>query len=179
MKKEQEIENFQFFVSVDEIKRTREHKFKLVASGSNLIFIATILKLLQVKSAKMEGSLKLENNDRILLNASVKSKLIQPCSITLDPVIINIHKNIKRNFLIKNPESNLNKAPKINLKKESFEIETIYSKINLAEILMETISLETPDYPKRSGASLAGILEEQVDIKHNPFSVLDKLKKSL
>ena len=178
MKKEQEIENFDFFVSVDEIKRTGEYKFKLIASNSNLIFIANVLKLLQVKSAKMEGYLKLENKDRAVLNAKVTSKLIQPCSITLDPVIINIQKNIKRNFSIKNTEENLNKVQKINLTRESFNIETIYSKVNLAEILMETISLETPDYPKRAGVSLANILEEKIDRKNNPFSVLNKLKKN-
>ena len=179
MKNEQEIENFEFFVSVDEIKRTEEQKFELVASRSNLMYITTVLKLLQVKSAKMEGYLKLENKNSILLNANVTSKLVQPCSITLDPVIINIRKNIKRNFLIKNPENNLNRAQRINLTRDSFNIETIYSKINLAEILMETISLETPDYPKRAGVSLANILEEKIDRKNNPFSVLNKLKKNL
>ena len=179
MKKEQEIDNFQFFVSVDEIKRAGEHKFKLVASSSNLIFITNALKLLRVKSAKMEGSLKLESTSKIFLNAKVTSKLIQPCSITLDPVVINICKNIKRNFLIKNPESNMNKAQRINLTRESFNIETISSKIDLAETLMETISLETPDYPKKSGVSLASILEEKEDTKNNPFSVLNKLKKNL
>ena len=179
MKNEQEIENFEFFVSVDEIKRTEEHKFELVASKSNLIFISTVLKLLQVKSAKIEGSLKFENKNRIFLNAKVTSKLIQPCSITLDPIIINIKKNIKRIFSIRNPENKPNTAQRINLTKESFNIETVYSKINIAEILMETISLETPDYPKRSGVSLASILGEKVDVKNSPFSVLDKLKKNL
>ena len=123
------------------------------------------LKLSEVKSAKIEGSLKFETKDSISLNAKVTSKLIQPCSITLDPVIININREINRNFLTKSPESNLNKAQKINLKRESFDFEIIYSKIDLADILMETISLETPDYPKKSGVSLANILEEKVDIK--------------
>ena len=179
MEYEQEIENFDFFVTVDEIKRTEKYKFELVASKSNLIFITTVLKLSQVKSAKMEGYLKLENKNRILLKAKVTSKLIQPCSITLDPVIINIRKNITRNFLIGNPENILNKVQRINLTRESFNVETIYSKINLAEILMETISLETPDYPKRSGVSLTNILGEKIDMKNNPFSVLNKLKKNL
>ena len=179
MKNEQEIENFEFFVSVDEIKRTEEYQFELVASKSNLIFITTVLKLLQVKSAKIEGYLKMENKNRILLNAKVTSKLVQPCSITLDPVIINIRKNIKRTFLIKNPENNLNKVQRINLTGESSNIETIYSKISLAEILMETISLETPDYPKKAGVILNNILGEKVDIKNSPFSVLNKLKKNL
>ncbi len=179
MKKEQEIEIFEFFISVDEIKRTGEHKFKLVASNANLIYITSVLKILQVKSAKIEGFLKVENKDRIFLEAKVTSKLIQPCSITLEPVIININKSVKRYFLLKNTDNILNKVQKINLTSDSFNIETINSKINLAEILMETISLETPDYPKKSGVSLNSIFKEKVDVKNNPFSVLDKLKKNL
>ena len=80
-------------------------------------------------------------------------------------------RNIKKyqiNFLIKKKDKFLIKNKNIT-----------YSKINLAEILMETISLETPDYPKRSGVSLASILGEKVDVKNSPFSVLDKLKKNL
>ena len=65
MKNDQEIENFEFFVSVDEIKRIENHKFELIASKSNLIFITTVLKLSEVKSAKMEGYLKLESKNMI------------------------------------------------------------------------------------------------------------------
>ena len=48
--------------------------------------------------------------------------------------------------------------------------------INLGEVLMETISLETPDYPKRSGASLQITPMSSTD-SNNPFSILTKLKK--
>jgi hypothetical protein len=41
---------------------------------------------------------------------------------------------------------------------------------------METISLETPDYPKKSGASISLTRTENVD-RENPFSILSKLKK--
>ena len=48
--------------------------------------------------------------------------------------------------------------------------------INLGEVLMETISLETPDYPKRSGASLHVTAMSSTN-SNNPFSILTKLKK--
>ena len=41
---------------------------------------------------------------------------------------------------------------------------------------METISLETPDYPKKSGASIRLTPTESID-KENPFSFFSKLKK--
>jgi len=46
----------------------------------------------------------------------------------------------------------------------------------LGEVLMETISLETPDYPKRSGASLR-LTPITSTNPINPFSILSKLKK--
>ena len=41
---------------------------------------------------------------------------------------------------------------------------------------METISLETPDYPKKSGATINLTTMESIHIQ-NPFSILSKLKK--
>ena len=41
---------------------------------------------------------------------------------------------------------------------------------------METISLETPDYPKKSGATIDLTSKESIAIE-NPFSILSKLKK--
>ena len=48
--------------------------------------------------------------------------------------------------------------------------------INLGEVLMETISLETPDYPKKSGAIL-NLIPKESAYKDNPFSILSKLKE--
>ena len=96
----------------------------------------------------------------------------------MDPVIININKDLQRFFVIKTTEENLSKTQRINLTEKSFETETICSKINIAGVLMETISLETPDYPKRSGVSLESIIGEKAPLKNNPFSVLNKLKKN-
>ena len=62
------------------------------------------------------------------------------------------------------------------LTEKSFDNDIILEEINLGEVLMETISLETPDYPKKSGASLDIIPTEGLD-KENPFSILSKLKK--
>ena len=58
----------------------------------------------------------------------------------------------------------------------SFDNDIFLDEINLGEILMETISLETPDYPKRSGASLHVTPMSRTN-SNNPFSILTKLKK--
>ena len=76
-------------------------------------------------------------------------------------------------------ESNENKPIKksvFELTEKSFDNDIILDEINLGEVLMETISLETPDYPKKSGASISLAPTESID-RENPFSILSKLKK--
>ena len=52
----------------------------------------------------------------------------------------------------------------------------IIDKINLGDVLIETISLETPDYPKKSGASMNLTPKEDINVE-SPFSILSKLKE--
>jgi len=179
MEKEQEIDNFLYLVSVKEIQKREVYKFNLIADKGQLRFITKTLKLLEIKRAKIQGLLKLKQKDEIFLDAIVSAKLIQPCSITLQPVIINIEKNVSRKFFIRSPKTDLNKIQTVNLSKESFDTETVDNTFNLADILIETISLETPDYPKSYGASLSDLTFDQGAFKNNPFSILEKLKKNL
>ena len=52
----------------------------------------------------------------------------------------------------------------------------IIDEINLGDVLIETITLETPDYPKKSGASIKLAPKEDINVE-SPFSILSKLKK--
>ena len=62
------------------------------------------------------------------------------------------------------------------LTEKSFDNDIIIDQINLGEVLMETISLETHDYPKKAGASIDLTPIESID-RENPFSILSSLKK--
>jgi hypothetical protein len=62
------------------------------------------------------------------------------------------------------------------LTEKSFDNDVILDEINLGDVLMETISLETPDYPKKSGVTIDLTSNENIAIE-NPFSILSKLKK--
>ena len=64
----------------------------------------------------------------------------------------------------------------LELTEKSFDNDIIQDDINLGDLFMETISLETPDYPKKSGASISLTETESIN-RENPFSILNKLKK--
>ena len=176
MKKIQEIDNFSYIISLEQIKRDIEHEFHLVCSKDALRDLPKRLNVLEAKKASFIGPLKLQVANQIFLYGTVKAKLIQPCSLTLEPVVTNIYKKIARTFFVGSNENKPLKKSVFELTEKSFDNDIILDEINLGDVLMETISLETPDYPKKSGASISLTGTESVD-RENPFSILRKLKR--
>ena len=176
MKKFQEIYNFTHIVSLEQLKREIEYEFNLFCSKDDLQQLADKLNILEAKKASIDGTLKLQTEQKIFLKGIVTAKLIQPCSLTLEPIITNISKKISRTFTIQSNKNTKIKKSTFELTEKSFDNDMILDEINLGEVLMETISLETPDYPKRSGASLS-LMPVSSTEPDNPFSILSKLKK--
>jgi len=176
MKKIQEIDNFSHIILLEQIKRDIEHEFHLVCSEDSLRELPKRLNVIEAKKASFNGHLKLQLANQIFLCGTVKAKLIQPCSLTLEPVVTNIYKRIERTFFIETNENEPMRKNVFELTEKSFDSDIILDEIDLGDVLMETISLETPDYPKKSGASISLTQTESID-RENPFSILSKLKK--
>jgi len=176
MKKIQEIDNFSYVILLEQIKREIEYEFNLVCSKDALRELPKRLNVIEAKKASFNGHLKLQAANQIFLCGTVKAKLIQPCSLTLEPVVTTIHEKISRTFFIGSNEKKPIKKSVFELTEKSFDNDIILDEINLGEVLMETVSLETPDYPKRSGASLS-LMPVSSTEPDNPFSILSKLKK--
>ena len=176
MKKSREIYNFTHIVSLDQLKREIEYEFDLSCSKDDLNQLTDKLNVLEAKKACINGTLKLRSATQIFLKGRVTAKLIQPCSLTLEPIITNISKKVLRTFTVKTEKNIPIKKSTFELTKKSFDDDIILDEINLGEVLMETISLETPDYPKKSGASLS-LTPLSSSPANNPFSILSKLKK--
>ena len=176
MKKIQEIDNFTHIVSLEHLKREIEYEFNLWCSENGLRELTEKLNILEAKKASISGTLKLETDKQIILQCTVKAKLIQPCSLTLEPIVTNISKQVLRTFFIGSISDSPSKKSIFELTEESFDNDIILNEIDLGEVLMETISLETPDYPKKSGATINLTPKENIAID-NPFSILSKLKK--
>ena len=149
---------------------------KIVCSKDALKELSRRLNVIEAKKASFNGHLKLQVANQIFLCGTVKAKLIQPCSLTLEPMVTTICKRIAKTFFIGSNENKPIKKSVFELNEKSFDNDIILDEINLGDVFMETISLETPDYPKKSGASIRLTRTESID-KENPFSILSKLKK--
>ena len=176
MKKSREIHNFTHTVSLEQLKREIEYKFDLFCSKDDLNQLTNKLNVLEAKKACINGTLKLQSATQIFLKGNVTAKLIQPCSLTLEPIITNISKKVLRTYTVNAKKNKPIKKSTFELTGKSFDNDLIIDEINLGEVLMETISLETPDYPKRAGASLR-LTPLSNSPANNPFSILGKLKK--
>ncbi len=163
-------------VSLDQLKREIEYKFDLFCSDDDLEQLTDKLNVLEAKKACINGTLKLQSATQIFLTGIVTAKLIQSCSLTLEPIITNISKKVLRTFTVKSKKNTPIKKSTFELTGKSFDNDMIIDEINLGEVLMETISLETPDYPKKMGASLR-VTPHSSSPANNPFSILGKLKK--
>ena len=176
MKKTQEIDKFTHIVSLEQLKREIEYEFNLICSVTCLKGLTEHLNILEAKKASIHGVLKLQTEKQIFLNAIIKAKLIQPCSLTLEPIVTNITKQILRTFSISSNKNTVIKKNVYELNEHSFDNDMIVDEINLGNVLMETISLETPDYPKKSGAYINLAPKDDIDVE-SPFSILSKLKE--
>jgi len=176
MKKSQEIHNFTHLVSLEHLKRKIEYEFNLICSKDDLTQLTSKLNVLAAKKASISGTLKLLTANQVFLKGNVTAKLIQPCSLTLEPIITSISKKVIRTFTVKSEKNVPIKKSNFELTEKSFDNDIFLDEINLGEILMETISLETPDYPKKSGASLP-VTPRTSSAPDNPFSILSKLKQ--
>ena len=176
MKKIQEIDKFTHIVSLEQLMREIEYEFNLICSENGLKELAEQLNILEAKKASIQGSLKLKTEKQIFLNAIVKAKLIQSCSLTLEPIVTNIPKKILRTFSIGSNKNMETKKNVFELNENSFDNDMIIDEINLGDVLIETITLETPDYPKKSGASMNLTPKEDINVE-SPFSILSKLKE--
>jgi hypothetical protein len=176
MKKVEEIDKFNHIVSLEHLRREIEYEFNLICSEIGLKGLAEHLNILEAKKASIQGTLKVQTEEQIFLNAIIKAKLIQPCSLTLEPIVTNINKQILRTFFIGSNKKTKIKKNIFELDEKSFDHDMIMDEINLGDVLLETISLETPDYPKKSGASINLAPTDEINVE-SPFSILSKLKE--
>lgn len=176
MKEIQEIDKFTHIISIEQLRREIEYEFNLNCSENGLSVLVDHLNILEAKKASIQGILKLQTEKQIFLNAIIKAKLIQPCSLTLEPIVTNITKQVLRTFSIGSNENMKIKKNVFELDEKSFDNDIIIDEINLGDVLIETITLETPDYPKKSGASIKLAPKEDINVE-SPFSILSKLKK--
>ena len=116
------------------------------------------------------------------LEAHLGATVIQPCIVTLEPVMTRIDATITRQF-IRDPDFPDEEA-EIEIPDDD-SVETLGLWIDPAQVMIEALALEMPDYPRKDAAPLGLMIYTKpgeapmTDEDARPFAGLSALKDQL
>jgi uncharacterized metal-binding protein YceD (DUF177 family) len=139
------------------------------------------LSLLGLKKTRLSGDLRPSGADGWTLQARLGATVVQPCTVTLDPVTTRIETVVTRNYVpeIEAPEDVEVEMP------EDDTLEPMPTSIDLASLFLEELALNLPQFPRAPGAELgAAVFTEpgktaMTDDDARPFASLVEFRKSL
>ena len=132
--------------------------------------IAQDLALLGLRKVRFTGALSPQGRHDWLLMGMLGATAVQACVVTGEPVTTRIDTPVERRYLRDMPEPTEaeTEIP------EDDTLEPLPAQIDLGALLVETLSLALPDYPRAEGAVFE--TETPQDERPNPFAALAALK---
>lgn len=105
------------------------------------------------------------------------AQVVQPCSVTLEPVVSDIEESFERTYTFQEPAA---PAPgqEIELDPEGEEPPDpiVDGMVDLGELVVEELSLAIDPFPRAPGAVFDAAAAGVADEKENPFAALAKLR---
>lgn len=175
-------EQFHITLKASELDRD-EKQFSLSASEADCIAIAERLGL--VSLAALTGDLKVrmkDHNEGVLVCGSVSATLVQRCIVSLADVPEKVEVDFEL-LLVDAETANRMDEDEVYLDDAAPEYDALEGdEIDLAEIVVQTLSINMDPYPRASDAAVTVASNPNVSVnegpleKPNPFSALSKLK---
>ncbi|SHH15186.1 YceD family protein [Marivita hallyeonensis] len=147
--------------------------------------VAAQLNLLGVKKLRFRGEISPAGAQGWSLTGALGATVVQPCVVTLDPVTTRIDEAVERLFV---PASYLEIEAEAGAETEMPEdtrLEPLGPVISAYDVMIESLSLALPQYPRRADADLgdAVFAEDGVtpltDEDTKPFAGLAALRDKL
>lgn len=143
--------------------------------------IARELGLSELRKVRAEARLTPEGKRDWRLALRYGATVVQPCGVTLAPVVTRIEETVERRYLAhwRDPEGDEVEMP------EDDAAGPIPETLDLIEVLSEAIALAAPDYPRAEGVELgAAVFAEpgvrpMTDDDARPFAGLAGLRDKL
>ncbi|WP_166415732.1 YceD family protein [Cochlodiniinecator piscidefendens] len=167
---------------VADLPTRKPTRFSLTPSSAELKMIAAQLGLLDLRKLRFEGTLAAKGKSDWQLNAALGATVVQSCSVTLDPVTTRIDEDTVRNYATSLPE--YEEASETEMPDDD-NLDLLPATIDLAEVMLEALSIALPLYPRSENAALgeAVFTEEGTapmrDEDTRPFAGLAALRDKL
>ena len=166
---------------VADLPNRKPSRFSIAPNTNEKAKIANELGILGVRKLTFQGELAPAGKRDWLLKAKLGSTVVQSCVVTLEPVTTRIDSDITRSFL-----SKFDAPIGIDVEMpEDDSVDQLGEYIDPYEIMIEALSIELPDFPRRPDASLEEVnftepgLSPMTDEDARPFAALAELKNKL
>jgi uncharacterized metal-binding protein YceD (DUF177 family) len=115
--------------------------------------IAAHLGLINLPKLVLKGSFAPQGRGDVVLRAQLSAQVVQPCTISLEPVTSRLHSEVGRDYLrdFAHPD-----AVEAEIGPE--DQEPLPESFDIAAIAIEELTLALPLYPRAKGAELQGVI---------------------
>lgn len=156
-------------------------RFTLAPEAAERAAMAADLGLLGLPAFRISGELRPLGKNDFELVAEFKATVVQPCSITLEPVTTRLAEPVLRRY---DADYVAPEAEELELRDED-TVDPLPEVIDIGEVALEALALALPLYPRAPGASLDEAVfappgaEPLRDADLRPFAGLAALKSKL
>lgn len=112
--------------------------------------IAAALGLLSLPVLEFDGEIRPQGKRDLVLAGKLTARVVQPCSVTLEPVTTAISDNVSRQYL---SDYKLSDADEVEIPADD-TIEPLPEVIDAAAVTIEALVLALPLYPRAPGVQL-------------------------
>lgn len=168
---------------VSDLSQSRPTRFTLTPDATELAAIADELGLIGLRKLRFAGQIQAEGKRDWRLEAELGATVVQPCSLTLDPVTTRLDETVVRRFLAQMPYQEETEE-EVEMPDDD-SIEPLGPVIDPAAIMIEALSLALPMYPRADGVKMDDMAVTEPgktalsDADLKPFASLAALRDQL
>lgn len=163
-----------------DLARRRRLEFALAPGAAERAALAELLGATEIRKLAFAGALVPEGRADWRLEARLGATVVQPCVVTLDPVVTRIDEAVLRRFLADWADPEAGSETEM---PEDDTAEPLPGAIDPAVVMAEALALALPDFPRAPGAALAadsaappGAAPLDAAVAH-PFAALSRLRR--
>ena len=167
---------------VADLPTNRTTFVKIAPDGAQRQILANELGVLSIRKLQFEIELAPRGKSGWHLTANLGATVIQACVITLAPVTTRIDETPERHFVKSFPETDEGSEQEI---PDDDTLELIGHEIDPVQVMLETLALALPQFPRAEGAELVEQIftepgkKPMSDADSRPFAQLSALQQGL
>jgi len=167
---------------VADLPNNRITTFDVPVESAQMRAIADELGFIGLRKLRFSGKISAFGKSDWQLDATLGATVIQECTITLEPVTTRIDAPVKRLFV--KAFDTMSEEEEVEMPEDDTS-EPLGTWIDPEAIMIEALSLESPDYPRVPGAELGELIVTEpgqtpmTDEAARPFAGLAALKAQL